>query len=99
MTGYRFLFPAEEEMTEAALFYDKQSPGLGQGFVDDVQGSVNRLRQYPQLGAEIETGLRRLLLHRFPFSLIYAVEPEEILIVSVAHHGRHPDYWRSRVEW
>lgn len=69
-----FSSPAEEEMTEAALFYDAQSPGLGQDFLDDVQQCVNRLRAYPQLGGEIESGLRRLLLHRFPFSLIYAVE-------------------------
>jgi toxin ParE1/3/4 len=98
MTGYRFLSPAEDEMAEAALFYDGHSTGLGRDFLDDVQQSINRLRAYPQLGAEVETGLRRLLLHRFPFSLIYAVDPREILIVSVAHHGRHPSYWRSRVE-
>ena len=98
MTGYRFLSPAEEEMNEAALFYDGQSSGLGQNLLDDIQQSINRLRAYPQLGAEIETGLRRLLLHRFPFSLIYVVDRREILIVSVAHHGRQPGYWRSRVE-
>lgn len=98
MTGYRFLSPAEEEMTEAAVFYDGQTTGLGRDFLDDVQQSIDRLRAYPQLGVEIETSLRRCLLHRFPFSLIYVVEPGEILIVSVAHHGRHPGYWRSRVE-
>lgn len=97
MIGYRFLSPAEEEVTEAALFYDRASVGLGQDFLDDVQKFIDRLREYPQLGAEIGTGLRRVLLQRFPFSLIYAVETDQILIVSVAHQGRKPDYWRSRV--
>ena len=37
MTAYRFLSPAEEEMTEAALFYESRSGGLGSDFLDDVQ--------------------------------------------------------------
>ena len=37
MTAYRFLWPAEEEMTEAAVFYESRSGGLGSDFLDDVQ--------------------------------------------------------------
>jgi hypothetical protein len=98
MIGYRFLSPAEEEMSEAALFYDSQSAGLGEDFLDDIQQSVSTLRAYPEIGAAVGAGLRRVLLHRFPFSLIYALEVDEILIVSIAHHGRRPGYWQSRLE-
>ena len=94
----RFLSPAEEEMTEAALFYDSHSAGLGEDFLDDIQQSVNTLRAYPEIGAIVEEGLRRVMLHRFPFSLIYALDANEILIVSVAHHGRRPGNWQSRLE-
>jgi hypothetical protein len=48
------------------------------------------LREYPQAGAEFATGLRRMLLHRFPLSVIYSVETEVILVVAIAHHGRRP---------
>ncbi len=37
MIGYRFLAPAEEEMTEASRFYESHSPGLGVEFLDDLQ--------------------------------------------------------------
>ena len=74
MTAYRFLSPAEEEMTEAAMFYESRSGGLGNDFLDDVQQAVNRLSDYPYSGEPIDSGLKRTLLHRFPFSLIYAVE-------------------------
>ena len=97
MTAYRFLWPAEEEMTEAAVFYEIASAGLGGDFLDDVQRTVNRLSTYPYAGESIDLNLRRALLHRFPFSLIYAIEADSIVIVAVAHHGRDPEYWRLRL--
>jgi len=84
-------------MTEAALFYESRSDGLGKDFLDDVQRAIDRSSDYPYSGEPVDSSLRRTLLHRFPFSLIYAVERESIVIIAVAHHGRAPGYWRSRV--
>ena len=97
MIPYRFLTPAEEEMTEAALFYEAASSQLGSDFLDDVQRAVDRLRKFPEAGEAITSGLRRTLLHRFPFSLIYAIEENVIIVIAVAHHGRRPWYWQSRI--
>jgi hypothetical protein len=98
MIGYRFLSPAEEEMVEASLFYDSAASGLGNDFLDDVQQAIDRLREYPQTGQTIAPGISRMLLHRFPFSVVYAVEPTLILVIAIAHHGRRPGYWQSRVD-
>jgi hypothetical protein len=98
MIGYRFLSPAEEEMSEASVFYDAASSGLGNDFLDDVQQAIDRLREYPQAGKVATSRLRRMLLHRFPFSIIYSVETDLILVVAIAHHGRRPGYWQSRVD-
>ena len=98
MIGYRLLTPAELEMTEASLFYDDATSGLGNDFLDDVQQAVDRLCSYPQAGEEVAPGLRRIILHRFPFGIIYSVEEAGILIIAIAHHGRRPGYWRSRVD-
>ena len=73
MIGYRFLLSAEEEMTEASVFYEAASPNLGVDFLDDVQRGVDLLRAHPAIGQYVESGLRRILLNRFPFGLIYAV--------------------------
>jgi hypothetical protein len=43
MIGYRFLDLAEEEMTEASVFYQDSSNGLGSDFLDDVQRVVDNL--------------------------------------------------------
>jgi len=55
MIGYRFLFPADAEMIEAALFYNGASSGLGDDFLDDVQ--------YAMLGC---VNIRRLGKSRCP---------------------------------
>jgi plasmid stabilization system protein ParE len=97
MIRYRFLWPAEEEMSEAALFYEAVSPALGSDFLDDVQRAIDILCDYPQAGEPVDLDFRRTLLHRFRFSLIYALEDTGIVIIAVAHHGREPDYWHGRV--
>jgi toxin ParE1/3/4 len=98
MIAYRFLYPAEEEMTEASLFYEAASEGLGSDFLADVQFGIDSLLEHPHLGHAVGRGLRRILLHRFPFSLLYSVESNAILIIAVAHHGRRPGYWKDRVD-
>jgi plasmid stabilization system protein ParE len=97
MIAYRFLLPAEEEMTEAAVFYEAASARLGSDFLDDVQRVIDLVRGQPSIGRQVGQGLRRMLLHKFPFSLIYAVDTEEIVIVAIAHQKRQPDYWKGRL--
>jgi plasmid stabilization system protein ParE len=93
---YRLLPPAEEEMTEAALFYERAAARLGDDFLDDVQFAIDSVRERPELGATVPFGFRRVLLRRFPFSIIYAVESSLILIIAVAHQRRAPGYWKGR---
>jgi plasmid stabilization system protein ParE len=84
-------------MTDASVFYEAATSGLGTRFLDEIQRIVNILRDHPELGQPVGRGLRRALLHRFPFSLIYSVEIDAILIVAVAHQRRQPGYWRNRI--
>ena len=98
MISYRFLSPSQEEMAQAAVFYDTASPGLGTDFLDDVQLAIDKVRAYPEAGVALTQNLRRILLHRFPFSIIYAVEDALIVVVAVAHHARRPGYWQSRTD-
>jgi plasmid stabilization system protein ParE len=95
--GYRLLPPAEEEMTEAALFYEQARPGFGDIFFDDVQHAIDTVRERPMIGEEIGYGFRRTLARRFPFTIIYFIESSEIVVVAVAHQSRSPEYWKERM--
>jgi toxin ParE1/3/4 len=93
--GHRLLPPAEEEMTEAALFYEAARSGLGV-FLDDIQHAIDTVRTHPELSESVASGFRRILVRRFPFSIIYAVEPEGVVILAIAHQRRSPEYWKGR---
>ena len=88
---------AEEDLREAANFYRKQAgTALSQSFLAEFERSVGLLLQYPRLGVIWRHGKRRLVTQWFPFSLIYTVVGDQVRILAVAHHSRHPDYWHSR---
>jgi toxin ParE1/3/4 len=97
MTHIVFLVPAEEEMLEAAEYYESQRRGLGRTFLAEVQRTVDRIVENPRLGQAVRQGIRRRLLRRFPFGILYQVDPEEIVIIAVMHLRRRPGYWSDRV--
>jgi len=35
---------------------------------------------------------------KFPYSIIYTIEPDHIRILAVAHSKRKPEYWLSRTQ-
>jgi len=84
-------------MTEAALFYEAAKSGLGDAFLDDVQHAIDTVREHPELGESVAYGFRRILVRRFPFTVIYAIEPETIAVAAVTHQRRSPDYWKGRM--
>jgi hypothetical protein len=54
MIAYRFLLPAEEEMTDASIFYENASRKLGSDFLDDVQHAIDIVRAQPLIGRHLE---------------------------------------------
>lgn len=42
--------------------------------------------------------IRRLILSRFPYKLLYSVEADHIYVIAVAHQHREPNYWTDRAD-
>jgi plasmid stabilization system protein ParE len=93
----RFLTVAKRELDDAFVWYESQSAGLGHDLLDDLDRAVHRIKTYPDSCTELMPGLRRALLSRFPYGLIYAQEADAIVIVAVAHLHREPRYWIGRL--
>lgn len=94
----RFLALAQKELDDAVSWYDEQSDNLGKEFLDELDRAVRRSVAFPMSGSEIEPGLRRCLLARFPYGLIYGVESNTIVVVAIAHLHREPRYWIDRTK-
>ena len=93
----RFLDPAEQEMLEAARIYENRTAGLGKHFLNEVERCVDLLLDRPHIGRRVGK-LRRFPLRKFPFTLIYALEDNDLVIVAVSHHRRRPGHWMRRHE-
>jgi toxin ParE1/3/4 len=92
-----FLPRAEEEFLYAVAGYEDVQAGLGADFIVEVDRAVRRIAFFPKHGSPYLAGTRRIVLKRFPYSIVYVVE-EAPLVVAVAHHRQKPGYWRDRVQ-
>lgn len=97
MKPYDLLPAASSELEHAAAFYDARTAGLGAEFLDEVHRAIALIRASPQSGTPQRRQTRRLLVRRFPYSIVYRDESDRILIVAIAHQSRRPGYWRHRV--
>ena len=99
---FTVLLEAELEAAEAVLWYDDQRLGLGDDFLTEVKQAFERIRRGPGELPRLEsyTGkhdVRRYLLKRFPYLVIFACRPEEVLVAAVSHARRRPLYWLERL--
>ncbi|MCX5885458.1 MAG: type II toxin-antitoxin system RelE/ParE family toxin [Proteobacteria bacterium] len=94
----RFLTLAQQELDDAVDWYNEQADGLGKEFLDELDRAVRRSVAFPLSCPEIEPGLRRCLLARFPYGLVYGLEGDTIVVVAVAHLHREPRYWADRTK-
>lgn len=87
---------AEQEFLEAAAHYETEIPGLGERFHAEVNRATDLLLQYPEIGPIVDAPLRKLVLDRFPYFLIYRISAETVRVLAVAHEKRRPGYWQAR---
>jgi len=83
---------ADREWTEAALWYDKQSPGLGNRFIEMVESKLELISKYPERYPKRKGNFREALVNIFPYIIVYSFyETEKTVVVhSIFHTSRHP---------
>lgn len=92
---------AAQELSEAAAWYEQEEVGLGARLIDAFEHAIQLLKEpNPPLtrlsGLTANKGAKKLILHKFPFSLITIQRQQTITVVAFAHHARKPEYWRKR---
>ena len=88
---------ADEEFTEAVAYYERCEPGLGLDFTREIHTAIRNAVEYPTLWPEIEDEVRRCLVHRFPYGVLYSIEPDGLFILAIMHLHREPAYWKHRL--
>lgn len=94
----RFTPLADDDVAETYAWYETARPRLGEDFLRDLHRALDVVVAYPQGCPDVHRGLRRALLHRFPYSLYYRLMDATgiIEVRACVHQSRHPRTWRRR---
>ncbi|MEW6448796.1 MAG: type II toxin-antitoxin system RelE/ParE family toxin [Bacillota bacterium] len=89
-------FAARTDVAQAAHWYEAQRSGLGIEFLNELDRLLARVAENPLQFPEIEVGVRRGLLRRFPFGVYFLTRADRIEVIAVLHLHRKPGIWKGR---
>ncbi len=102
MTPVRYHPAAREELKAAIQYGEVERTGRGALLETAVSHVLRRLRRlsgsaprWPRLVGAFE--VRKAVVKRQPYLVVYAILPEQIVILAIAHTSKQPGYWRERV--
>lgn len=92
----RFHPEALAEFDAATTYYASCQPRLEQRFINAVQEAIQRVLVAPEQCRRFDGEIRRILVHVFPYAILYSIEVDFIYIIAVTHCSRSPGYWKGR---
>jgi plasmid stabilization system protein ParE len=94
----RFVFrpEAEEEIFEAAEWYERRKLGLSAEFLRALDAVIAAVERSPHRFPRVHGEKRRALLRRFPYGVIFSVSDEEIVVLACTHARQNPKRWQRR---
>ncbi len=93
---YVFHPEALTEYAQAVEYYLQKNPKIAQAFIDAVEETVSRIRETPTRYSIFDEDIRRCMTRKFPYSVLYTIEQDSILILAIMHFSRKPGYWKNR---
>jgi hypothetical protein len=90
----RLLETAKEDLREGYWFYEEQSSGLGDYFLDCMQADVRSLHIFARVHATAD-GFYRMLGKRFPFAIYYLVNDEPVDVYATTSPKLPPSPWKG----
>lgn len=88
-----FLETFETDIDSHAAFYNGRRIGLGAAFAKEVSAGIEFVAQWPESCNEVELGVRRKWLNRFPHSIVYRIEDEAIIFIGILHGAQDFETW------
>ena len=87
---------ARADLIDAQQWYEDEVPGLGRRFRAAIDAVTERMRVNPQQFPIVSKNVRRALLRRFPYSIFFVVEGDNVLVIACFHASRDPSRWQER---
>jgi plasmid stabilization system protein ParE len=85
---------ASEDYAAAYSWYHDRGTTLAANFETEIDRGVRLISQNPLRWPKFDNQRRRFIVRKFPYSIIYELHGEEVVVLAVAHGKRRPNYWR-----
>ena len=89
---------AKIELDDGKEYYEMEVIGLGKRFKQEVKRAINIIEKMPKIGSPESENIRRYILHKFPYKVLYSIEKDHIYVIAIAHLHREPMYWINRIK-
>jgi plasmid stabilization system protein ParE len=87
---------AAEEFEAAVDWYETREIGLGLDFAVEIHAAIQRASAMPNAWTRLSGNVRRVLVNRFPYGVLYEPGNAHLLVLAVMHLRREPGYWMAR---
>jgi len=88
---------AAEEFEAAVDWYEAREIGLGLDFAAEINAAIRLAAAMPDAWMHLSGDVRRVLVNRFPYGVLYEPGRTNLLVLAVMHLRREPGYWLSRL--
>jgi plasmid stabilization system protein ParE len=88
---------ASREIKGAHAWYARRSIRAADGFYEELLPVLDHIKERPRLYPQHADGTQKVVLDRYPFSIVFRELLHETQIIAVAHAKRHPNYWINRL--
>ena len=89
---------ADADVKKAKSWYARDDQRRGFRFVEDFSRTVERIGALPDQFPEVGNGVRRALLHDFPYATYFLRRENVAIIIAVLHQRRRPGGWKTRAQ-
>jgi len=87
---------ALDEFLEAIEWYEEREIGLGEAFSAEVFSTIEKVQAWPGVWPISEGRVRRCLVNRFPYGILYSNTADDVFVLAIMHLHRQPGYWKDR---
>ncbi len=91
-------YRAEADIEKAQAWYARDDQQLGLQFALEVSRTVDRIGALPDQFPEVGRGVRRALLHRFPYATYFIRREAVAIVIAVLHQHQRPGGWKPRLK-
>jgi plasmid stabilization system protein ParE len=99
-TRIQILTSAQADLLDGFWFYENQTVGIGQYFLDSLSADIDALLIYAGIHTAVSSGaLYRGLASRFPYAFYYRLDNDCATVIAVLDTRRNPIWLRKKLQY